>query len=418
MPTADSSTKTAHNKNMRAWPWLVLIAASFLVGLFCSIPGNMAGPLPLLVALVLVGIAGVGTLSSRRYAPKVNPRRLGISAFVIATIASVLVLIPALILALTSLPVFLLTHSWTWPWDAKPIEIAGANWATAENNARQGVLLALGGVLAVVGLIFTWLRHRRDELLSKIESDRHWTHRYTEAVTQLGSESLAVQLGGVYALERLAQDAPSTTDRQTIAEVFAAYLREYSAVPDDVDYESDGFPPMSTLCRSIAEALARVVHRRLDRPLNLSYVNLSGASLDDADMSDWDLSMAWMWRTSLDSSVLSGAVLPGVKLIEAGLANSVLDRTRMHDAKLDGCDMTNVDFTESELSRSDFGHAFVKGATFRGSNLLWSDLTHIQEFTSDQLDQAGGWDEETKWPDGYQPTQPEKNPGNQPPIHS
>ena len=342
-------------------------------------------------------------------------KRKRTTAVIVAT-ALTLVLIAALYVALTSLPVFLLTRRWNWPWDARPTEIAGADWAAAENNARQGVLLVLGGVLAIVGLIFTWLRHRRDEVLSKLESDRHWTHRYTEAVTQLGSESLAIQLGGVYALERLAHDAPSPSDRQTVAEVFAAYLREYSAVPEDLG-EDEHVPSMSTLCKSIAEALARVVHTRLDRALNLSHVNLSEATLTNADMSNWDLSLAYMWRASLDSSVLSGAFLPGVTLIDASLANASFNQATMHDAKLDGSNMTNADFSSAELSRSQFGFASVQGANFQNSNLLWTDLSSIQDFTPHQFAEAGGWDARTQWPDNYRPPQTEKNPENQPPMH-
>ncbi|MEU3767893.1 hypothetical protein AB0E55_22815 [Amycolatopsis keratiniphila] len=60
---------------------------------------------------------------------------------------------------------------------------------------------------------------------------------YTKAVEQLGSEKTPVQLGGLYALERLAQDNES--QRQTIVSVICAYLRmPYQLLEppaDDVD---------------------------------------------------------------------------------------------------------------------------------------------------------------------------------------
>jgi hypothetical protein len=52
---------------------------------------------------------------------------------------------------------------------------------------------------------------------------RHLTELYTKAVEQLGSDKTPVRFGGLYALERLAQDNPA--HRQTIVNVICAYLR-------------------------------------------------------------------------------------------------------------------------------------------------------------------------------------------------
>lgn len=94
--------------------------------------------------------------------------------------------------------------------------------AQAIASARQGVLLLGGGVLAGLTLLFTW---RRDTL----SRDANFTDRYTEAIAQLGNESVAIRLGGVYALERIARD--SIRDRGTILDVLAAYLRHHSPLP-------------------------------------------------------------------------------------------------------------------------------------------------------------------------------------------
>ncbi|MEU6741925.1 hypothetical protein [Streptosporangium sandarakinum] len=49
------------------------------------------------------------------------------------------------------------------------------------------------------------------------------TELYTKAVEQLGRDKAALRLGGLYALERLAQDSPG--HRQIIVNVICAYLR-------------------------------------------------------------------------------------------------------------------------------------------------------------------------------------------------
>jgi Pentapeptide repeats (9 copies) len=54
-------------------------------------------------------------------------------------------------------------------------------------------------------------------------AERRVTDLYTKAVELLGSERAPVRLGGMYALERLAQD--NSNHRQTVIDVLCAYLR-------------------------------------------------------------------------------------------------------------------------------------------------------------------------------------------------
>jgi hypothetical protein len=69
---------------------------------------------------------------------------------------------------------------------------------------------------------------RRHEEIAIVLSDfdateRRVTELYTKAVDQLGSDKAPVRFGGLYALERLAQEHPA--HRQTIVNVICAYLR-------------------------------------------------------------------------------------------------------------------------------------------------------------------------------------------------
>jgi hypothetical protein len=53
--------------------------------------------------------------------------------------------------------------------------------------------------------------------------------RYTKAIEQLGSTTIDVTIGGIYALERIAHDSPQ--DHPTVMEVLAACIREHSGEP-------------------------------------------------------------------------------------------------------------------------------------------------------------------------------------------
>jgi hypothetical protein len=104
---------------------------------------------------------------------------------------------------------------------------AGSARASAELDAVRTGLAAGAGAGAAVGLILAFRRQHHEEvstiLTDQDATERRITELYTKAVEQLGSEKAPVRLGGLYALERLAQDNPA--HRQTIVNVICAYLR-------------------------------------------------------------------------------------------------------------------------------------------------------------------------------------------------
>ncbi|NYF44590.1 pentapeptide repeat-containing protein [Streptosporangium sandarakinum] len=136
--------------------------------------------------------------------------------------------------------------------------LLGAGWSAAEATARQGAIqtaLAAGaGVGAAVTLMLAFRRQRHQEHAAHVTAylaernaalaeqvaentkhdatERRVTDLYTKAVEQLGSDKAAVRLGGLYALERLAQDNPG--HRQTIVNVICAYLRMPYSPPEPV----------------------------------------------------------------------------------------------------------------------------------------------------------------------------------------
>ncbi|WP_143267968.1 pentapeptide repeat-containing protein [Amycolatopsis alba] len=80
-----------------------------------------------------------------------------------------------------------------------------------------------GGVVALV------LTGRRQWSTEHDNAERRLTELYVKAVEQLGSDSPAVRHGGLYALERVAQDNPD--HRQVVVDVICAYLRAPFELP-------------------------------------------------------------------------------------------------------------------------------------------------------------------------------------------
>ena len=106
-----------------------------------------------------------------------------------------------------------------------------ANPGTEQANSRLDAVrtgLAAGaGAGAAVGLMLAFRRQHHQEIATVLTdldaTERRITELYTKAVEQLGSDKAPVRLGGLYALERLAQD--NLAQRQTIVNVICAYLR-------------------------------------------------------------------------------------------------------------------------------------------------------------------------------------------------
>jgi hypothetical protein len=104
---------------------------------------------------------------------------------------------------------------------------AGTDRANSRLDAVRTGLAAGAGAGAAVGLMLAFRRQHHQEvatdLTNRDATERRITELYTKAVEQLGNDKAPVRLGGLYALERLAQDNPA--QRQTIVNVICAYLR-------------------------------------------------------------------------------------------------------------------------------------------------------------------------------------------------
>jgi uncharacterized protein YjbI with pentapeptide repeats len=134
-------------------------------------------------------------------------------------------------------------------------------------------------------------------------AERRVTELYTKAVEQLGSDKAPVRLGGMYALERLAQNVPD--QRQTIVNVLCAYLRMPYAMPptnaaddNEASIEPTGNPEAREEIRE-QERQVRLTAQRIlaahlhpgwfDAPIETFWhgidLDLTGATLLDFDLS-------------------------------------------------------------------------------------------------------------------------------------
>jgi hypothetical protein len=176
----------------------------------------------------------------------------------------------------------------TWPLTRWLYGIAGDDPARRIEAIKTGLTVAAGtgGAFALLlafrrqlatEIIATETREaqerehqQRDRAADASERDgeqRRITELYARAVDQLGNDQAPVRLGGLHALERLAQITPD--QRQTIVDVICAYLRMPFALPE-------GKPPGED---APAEAHTRYEQRRQELQVRLTAQRILAAHL-------------------------------------------------------------------------------------------------------------------------------------------
>ncbi|MEV8440801.1 pentapeptide repeat-containing protein [Actinosynnema sp. NPDC051121] len=180
--------------------------------------------------------------------------------------------------------------------------------------------------------------------------ERRVTELYTKAADQLGSDRAPVRLAGLYALERLAQGNPD--HRQTVVDVYCAYLRMPYTPPDD---HSDTDDPRHRERREELQ-VRRTAQSILARHLrNNRTANVTPRSQGDT-----------FWpgiHLQLDGAHLTGFALP--------------------DAHVDFIDLNRATLAgETVLKGLTCQLAFMQGAIFLGhTDLRGAEFTHTAWFS-------------------------------------
>jgi hypothetical protein len=248
-----------------------------------------------------------------------------------------------------------------------------------QNDVRASLLQAIAGGAVLIGVLFTWQQQQATsrQIADQLAVTRQGQvgERFSRAVSQLGSNSIDVRLGGLYELEQLARQAPER--RLVILEVVAAYIRQHAQPP------ANAIEPQTPLPSQDVAAALTIISRP---PIYEDYL---GVDLREVDFGRVDLS-----QYHLSGAVLVGANLNGAKLSEADLRGAELGEADLRDADLSGANLNaatlyNADLRGTDLTGADLQSGRLNGADFRGADLTATDLSGA---TADDF---------TRWPDGF-----------------
>ncbi|WP_051167509.1 pentapeptide repeat-containing protein [Actinoplanes sp. N902-109] len=135
-------------------------------------------------------------------------------------------------------------------------------------------------------------------------TERRVTDLYTKAVEQLGSADAAVRLGGLYALERVAQN--TAAQRQTVVNVVCAYLRMPYTPPADpppLPAGDERDPRQELQVRLTAQ---RILSAHLSPGFADAFWPGIDLDLTGATLVDWALTHAEVGRVTCNRAVFHG----------------------------------------------------------------------------------------------------------------
>lgn len=203
----------------------------------------------------------------------------------------------------------------------------------------------VGGIVLVIGVYFTW----RNLIATE---DKQVTERFTKAIEQLGSEKPEVCMGGIYALERIAND--SEKDHWSVMEILCAFVRHRSSIDKNRGNQQ-------TISKEIQAALTVIKRRKISQDPKQKILDLS-------------------------FSYLKGANLRGEGFKSFFLRKEDFVRSNLQEADFTGSNLESSDFTGSNLIGACFSKANLNAAEFTRANLLQADFTNASTTATKFID--------------------------------
>jgi hypothetical protein len=270
----------------------------------------------------------------------------------------------------------------------------------AVTDTRTALLAGLVG-LGALGTF--WLNSRVYRITARtfeVTERGHLTDRYAKAIEQLGSVTLDVRLGGIYALEQIANDSPRERDQTTIVEVLSAFVRRHSREKFYEDQKpagvkEDGSTPQPRReppgPSTDVQAALTVLGRLPERP-GITRARLRRAHLEHA----------WLPGANLKCADLTSVV----RFDHANLREARLDHADLTGAHFDHADLTDACLDGANLTGAHFPNAVLSGVQFRKATLSAAHLSAAKQLTQAQIDTVEAVDDFTELPPDLHPPEP------------
>ena len=258
-------------------------------------------------------------------------------------------------------------------------DLRGENESLSTTIRNLGLII--GGVIAII--LAVWRSRVAERQVAAAEGSL-LNERYQKGAEMLGSDVLAVRLGGIYALRRLAEEHPEQYHVQ-VMELYCAFARNptgsegvtggpYADEPSDPPKIRDDIQAVLTAIARRSETGLACERAANDYRLDLPGANLAGAFLQGANLASAGLQISNLAHADLAEADLSGAVL-----LAANLSRSLLLGANLHSAHLQGANLSHamchrVDLSNANLN-AELTYAHLASADLSGAIIGAGDMT-------------------------------------------
>lgn len=265
----------------------------------------------------------------------------------------------------------------------------------------RNMSFVIGGVVA---LFFALWRSKLAERQASTGRQGLLNERYQKGAEMLGSGVLSVRMGGIYALQRLAEEHPKEYVVQ-ILRLLCAFVRHPTS---DEPTRSLGQDEAEEALREDVQTIMEFIGYRqksmgdtgfpsdfrLDlRGADLNRIQLRGANLSNANLRGANMSGAQLARANLSYSQLENANLSGAladhanclwtqfgsaEMTDIRLAVANCTNASMFKANLSGAIMVGANLSGAGFQNADLSHAHLMGCNLIGVHLSGSDISGVR----------------------------------------
>jgi uncharacterized protein YjbI with pentapeptide repeats len=267
---------------------------------------------------------------------------------------------------------------------------------TLQNTLNGSVFQLVSSLFFFVTAYTAWLNFIASE-------KKQVSERFSKAIDQLGSNELGVRVGGIFALEQIAQT--SSDEYWVVMEVLTSYIKDQSLKGKSIfnpDIKQEIQPDESSIqavlkriraelsvsvTTDIQAALTVISRRNSDQDPKGKVIDLSFCDIRGADLKKTKLSNADLRGTKLSGADLTEANLSGADLQGADLTLTVLNNANLRKAKLNHTLLNSAYLEKAALQDADLTNAQLKAANLQGAKLNRSIL-HFAVLTNTKLQSA------------------------------
>ena len=192
--------------------------------------------------------------------------------------------------------------------------------------------------------------------------------RYQRGADMLGNKELSIRLGGIYALQRLAEEDPEGYHLH-VMRLFCSFVRHPT---EDLKHEAEAEEKMGAYGRrDDVEAVMRAIRERPESSVRLEFSGPFHLDFQGANLGR-------LYNDVLGYFSGSGSFI-----------HADFSEAKLVDAVLSELDFENARFVETDLSNAFLArYSNLNGATFAHANLSGTAFSEVRGLTQAQLDQA------------------------------